>query len=49
MKSKQNTYELGVCVDPAESHEAFGDLAFEEFNFVVHAALVLLSGLSWHD
>ena len=43
------TYELGVGVDPADCHEAFCDLAFEEFDFVVHGAHVLLAGLGGDD
>ena len=49
MKREYLTYELGMCVNPAEGHETFSDLAFKELDFVVHAAHVLASSLCWHD
>ena len=36
-------------MDPADGHETFSDLTFKEFDFVVHAAHVLLPRLCWHD
>ena len=43
------TYKLRVSVDPPESHESFGDLAFKKLNFVIHGAHILLARLSGDD
>ena len=45
----RGTYELRMCMNPTYSHQILGDLAFEQLDFVVHRAHVLLSCLSRHD
>ena len=45
----RKTYELRMCMNPTYSHQILGNLAFEQLDFVVHGALVLLSCLCRHD
>ena len=43
------TYELRMCMNPTYSHQILGNLTFEQLDFVVHGALVLLSCLCRYD
>ena len=45
----RETYELRMCMNPTYSHQILGNLAFEQLDFVVHGALVLLSCLCRYD